>query len=494
MKSTTLSRKTALLALLLAAALFLSGCNLIVKDPEVDARQVILSINGEDVTKADFTRYYNNAYDRAYEQQMMMQQYGYPAQPIDTNQLMLDTMDNTAKDIMLHQKAHELGLDELTEEESKALEEKAKADYQNVLSQVKEYYFANTTLEGEELDRAIEKQAQDLGLNEEIYLESAKEGSLHEKLHDYAGRDITITEEELQTALETKVEEDKARFETDLAAYGTALTSGQPVYYTPAGYRYVRQILVSLTQEDKDIIAALNAELSPLTAAVTAAQAEVDRFESLLSQESVSVSDKAFLDTQKDALADEKARYEELLASEGLSAEEQTELDALKAKTPVYAALEEAKAAVAAKQAEVTKAEDTAFANIQLKTDEVMAKATAEGADFDALVAEYSEDPGQPALGYAVSDATTQFVQSFKDAAMGLANVGDISQPARSTFGNHILKYTQDLAEGPATLDSVRDTLQDELFHTRLDAVYAEMEAAWLAEADIKKYPERMKN
>lgn len=256
----------------------------------------------------------------------------------------------------------------------------------------------------------------------------------------------------------------------------------------------MRQILVSLTQEDKDIIAALNAELSPLTAAVTAAQAEVDRFESLLSQESVSVSDKAFLDTQKDALADEKARYEELLASEGLSAEEQTELDALKAKTPVYAALEEAKAAVAAKQAEVTKAEDTAFANIQLKTDEVMAKATAEGADFDALVAEYSEDPGQPALGYAVSDATTQFVQSFKDAAMGLANVGDISQPARSTFGNHILKYTQDLAEGPATLDSVRDTLQDELFHTRLDAVYAEMEAAWLAEADIKKYPERMKN
>ena len=129
-----------------------------------------------------------------------------------------------------------------------------------------------------------------------------------------------------------------------------------------------------------------------------------------------------------------------------------------------------------------------------MKTDEVMAKATAEGADFDALVAEYSEDPGQPALGYAVSDATTQFVQSFKDAAMGLANVGDISQPARSTFGNHILKYTQDLAEGPATLDSVRDTLQDELFHTRLDAVYAEMEAAWLAEADIKQYPERMKN
>lgn len=494
MKSTTLSRKTALLALLLAAALFLSGCNLIVKDPEVDARQVILSINGEDVTKADFTRYYNNAYDRAYEQQMMMQQYGYPAQPIDTNQLMLDTMDNTAKDIMLHQKAHELGLDELTEEESKALEEKAKADYQDVLAQVKEYYFANTTLEGEELDRAIEKQALDLGLNEEIYLESAKEGRLHEKLHDYAGRDITITEEELQTALETKVEEDKARFETDLAAYGTALTSGQPVYYTPAGYRYVRQILVSLTQEDKDIIAALNAELSPLTAAVTAAQAEVDRFESLLSQESVSVSDKAFLDTQKEALADEKARYEELLASEGLSAEEQTELDALKAKTPVYAALEEAKAAQEAKQAEVTQAEDTAFANIQLKTDEVMAKATSEGADFDALVTEYSEDPGQPAEGYAVSDATTQFVQSFKDAAMGLANVGDISQPARSTFGNHILKYTQDLAEGPATLDSVRDTLQDELFHTRLDAVYAEMEAAWLAEADIKQYPERMKN
>ena len=85
MKSSRFGRKAALTALLLAFTLFLSGCNLIVKDPEVDKKQVILTVNGEEVSKEEFTRYYNNAYERAFQNQQMMQQYGYPAQPIDAN-------------------------------------------------------------------------------------------------------------------------------------------------------------------------------------------------------------------------------------------------------------------------------------------------------------------------------------------------------------------------------------------------------------------------
>ncbi len=43
-----------LIALLLAMVMALSACNLIVKDPEVDARQVIVQVNGEEVTKDRF--------------------------------------------------------------------------------------------------------------------------------------------------------------------------------------------------------------------------------------------------------------------------------------------------------------------------------------------------------------------------------------------------------------------------------------------------------
>jgi parvulin-like peptidyl-prolyl isomerase len=493
MKLSLLTRKTALVALLLAAALILSGCNLVVKDPEVDAKQVILSINGEEVTKDEFTRYYNNAYDRAYEQQLMMQQYGLPAQPINQAQLLQDTLDNTARDRLLHQKAHELGLDELTEEETAALEEQAAAEYQDVLGQVKEYYFAQSELEDGELEAAVSKQAADLGLSLELYIESAKEANLHEKLHDYAGRDVTVSDEEIEAAFNAKVVQAQADYGTDPASFGTALTGSRPVYYTPAGYRYVRQILIKLNAEDEAAITALEAELSPLKSALDAAQADVELYEQLLSAEEISEEDKAFLAAQSAALSeDESKQFNELLALESLDAQAMETLAALKAKTPVYTALAEAQAAIQPKQAELDARQDEAFAAIQARTDEVYGKAIAEGADYDALVSEYSEDPGQPAAGYPVSEATTAFVESFTQGAMALAQVGDISEPIRSSFGYHILRYAADIPEGPADLETVRAALHDELFTAKEEENYNAMEEAWLAEADIKKFAERM--
>ena len=64
MKNNVMPRKMMLIALLLAMVMALSACNLIVKDPEVDARQVIVQVNGEEVTKDRFTQYFNNAYNQ----------------------------------------------------------------------------------------------------------------------------------------------------------------------------------------------------------------------------------------------------------------------------------------------------------------------------------------------------------------------------------------------------------------------------------------------
>ena len=49
-------KKKAILAMLLAMCLLLSGCALIKKDAAVDAKRVILSYNGTDVTKAEIGR------------------------------------------------------------------------------------------------------------------------------------------------------------------------------------------------------------------------------------------------------------------------------------------------------------------------------------------------------------------------------------------------------------------------------------------------------
>jgi hypothetical protein len=104
-------------ALLLALALGLSGCGLIVKDPAVDAKQVIVSVNGETIEKAKFITLYDNAYNREYQQQSMYVQYGILQQVnIDPDELLTTTLQGAAEETLLHQKAKELGLDQLTEE------------------------------------------------------------------------------------------------------------------------------------------------------------------------------------------------------------------------------------------------------------------------------------------------------------------------------------------------------------------------------------------
>ena len=77
---------------------------------------------------------------------------------------------------------------------------------------------------------------------------------------------------------------------------------------------------------------------------------------------------------------------------------------------------------------------------------------------------------------------------------MALEKIGDISQPVRTTYGYHILKYTEEIQEGATTLDSVHDILKEELFSTRQDEAYTKLQEQWIGEAKVETYPERMEN
>ena len=60
------------------------------------------------------------------------------------------------------------------------------------------------------------------------------------------------------------------------------------------------------------------------------------------------------------------------------------------------------------------------------------------GEDFEALIAQYNEDPGQNAeTGYTFTDG--EMVPEFYNGTTAL-NVGDISEPIKTTFGYHIIK------------------------------------------------------
>lgn len=81
-------------------------------------------------------------------------------------------------------------------------------------------------------------------------------------------------------------------------------------------------------------------------------------------------------------------------------------------------------------------------AEAKKRADEVAAKAKG-GADFGALVAEYSDDPGsKDRMGSAGKFTRDKMVKPFSDAAFALG-VGEVSGAVETPFGFHVIKRNQ---------------------------------------------------
>ncbi len=74
---------------------------------------------------------------------------------------------------------------------------------------------------------------------------------------------------------------------------------------------------------------------------------------------------------------------------------------------------------------------------------EEVAKQASSGADFSALVKEYSEDPGtKDRLGSVGKFTPDKMVKPFSDAAFKL-KVGEVSGVVETEFGYHVIKRNQ---------------------------------------------------
>lgn len=80
--------------------------------------------------------------------------------------------------------------------------------------------------------------------------------------------------------------------------------------------------------------------------------------------------------------------------------------------------------------------EDEAPVDKKLLAEEVLKKAQ-EGADFDALVKEFGEDPGQPEEGYTFGPGA--MMPEFEEAAFAL-DLNEISGIVETSYGYHIIK------------------------------------------------------
>ena len=399
-------RKRVILAFMLVFALVAaSSCSLIIKDEEVDKQTPIIEVAGRTFTKAEVNEQVEAVMD--YEE-YMYSMYGISYDRTDASTISMaqdSAIDAMVQQAVLEKKAADLGLDVLSDEEKAEVEESVDSTYTLYSDSVKSAYFADTELEGEELDAAVEAKMAELAYpTREELVESETNAKVLEKVRDEAVKDVTVSEEELQEAYNTHVESAMTTYGNSPSSYGTDVQNGATIYYVPAGYRYVKHILIEFTDEDSQAISDLESQLED--------------------------------------------------------------------------------------------AKEAAYAAIQPTVDEVEEKLAA-GEDFDALMEQYGQDPGMqtsPAKenGYPVSADSTNWVTEFRDAAMALENVGDVSEPVRSEYGIHIIKYVSDAVEGEVGLDAVRDALETEVLTQKQDEAYTAAVDAWVAEADAKIYKDRL--
>lgn len=494
--------KKALLALLLAVTMLLSGCALIEKDEAVDRATEIIKVGDNVHTKGEIQDQVN--YQLNY-MSLIYSMYGMSYDTTDADNISSVTdsvIDSLIENDVKNMKIKELGLDQLTEEETAELENEIAEDWQSTRDQVQSYYLSDTELTGDELEKAIDETCEEYGITYEAVVESTKETYLQNKLKSETVKDVTVTDEELQTELDSKAESAKTTYTNSPASYGTAVNNGTTVYYRPAGYRMVKQILVKFTENDQAVIDELttlhsNAETAVTEATTALTDLGVEDADALAAQVTVTVeaaveatedaattTDLVATDTDLTATAtDLTVKNANVTDVTTAFTEEVTDEVAEAAKT-----LAQAKAEEAFYADQLAAAKTQAYANIAAKADEILAKIP--GGDWDTLMAEYTEDPGMQGdaatakTGYAVSEATTNMDTAFTTAALALANVGDVSDKVEGIYGYYIIKYESDVAEGPVSLDEVRDTLTESVLTTKQNNTYDEAVEKWVSEAN----------
>ena len=169
----------------------------------------------------------------------------------------------------------------------------------------------------------------------------------------------------------------------------------------------------------------------------------------------------------------------------GLSFDSFDALTAVDEFTLQLAALDES--ADAAKIAELKAQLNEYYAPLEEKANALL-QALADGGSMEDLSAQYG---GETEEGCVSADSSL-WTQEIVDAAMALANPGDVSGIVRTGDGVYILQYVSDVPEGTVAMSEVYDALSAQTLDTARYLAYETQINAWMEEAEPKYYPERM--
>ena len=398
-----------------------------------DADTVLCTINGKELTYGYVEPFITSFVD------MYVNDYGH-----DANDPELVAYCKQAGMYMAQQYAlldmvgEELNV-ALTDEQIAQTAEEANAEWQNVLDYYMQgQYGISEVSTDEEKSSALAGTLailESMGYTQESFVSDAVEAAKEQAIMDAICKDVVVTDDDVQASVDETIASQVELYGEDVSYYEMMQYYGYPSYYRPEGYRAVIHILL-------DVDDALLSNYSELSAAFEEQGTEAD--------------------TE---------------VPEGEEAPAETEEPA----TPVTAEqVEEARQAI--------------LASVQGTIDEIMTKFNT-GTPFADLVAEYGKDPGMQQegmleTGYEVAAGSIMWDLPFRDGAMSIQNVGEVSEPVVGANGVHIIYYLKDIPGGPVTItpdewESIRNDLLAEKKNNAINETIGQhMETAEIVYAD----------
>lgn len=255
--------KRKIIALALGALLALSGgCSLIdideEKAAEIDNAKVLIEYKDLDINKETVKMKMNAMLAR---QGMTIEQLSESEDKETWDSFRENIIKEMATMQITLEKAVELGLDKLTEDETAKIDE----DYKSINDTVVSYAetFAKMAVESddslnydEEYERQVEAYYNMMGYKKDTCRQQLEQEFIFSKVKEHFTKDITVTEEEVKSAYDSSLELQKGNMDMDPKMVETQIAFGGRVLVYPEGYMNVRHILVSFDEETSSAAAA----------------------------------------------------------------------------------------------------------------------------------------------------------------------------------------------------------------------------------------------
>lgn len=408
--------------------------------PTADPNAVLVTVNGVGVTRETVDTIAANLLNS-------YSQYGYDTTDESFQAIVNQyALDYAVQLELMDQKAKEWGFDQFTDEEKAQMEADNAASWAEIVDQYVTYY-GGLSAEATDEEKAAARvdmiaMLESMGYTEAVMLENAYENAKFDRVEAEMIKGAAVTDEEIQAAFDEKVKADEASYKDDIGTYEYMTQYyGQPVYYTPAGYRGITHILLEV---DADLLS---------------------NYQTL----------NARLEEQQD-----EAEHPAPTADPAVTPDPSAEPTA----TPEPPVTQE----------EVDAAYNAIIASVQPTIDEINQKLS-EGTPFAELVAEYGTDPGmerepEKTDGYSVHMDSIVWDPAFVKAAFSVEKVGDVAAPVVGSYGVHIVQYTRDVPSGAVEFtEEVKNTIQDELLSQKENELFESTINEWKS-ASVIAYSE----